>query len=159
MSEPDGPPRRAGAHAPRPAWRAAALVAAWAAAAAIGVVSLLPPRGTPGVEIAELGEFRAWVGHALAYAVLGACAVASQRVPRPGVTFAAVVAYGCVLEVVQGATGLRSMQWGDVLANALGTAAGIGGALLVMALARPGRGSRREGADPDRGRPPTGSAS
>ncbi len=130
----------AGAVTPRPAWR----IAAFVAAAAIGVVSLLPPRGTPGVEIADLGEFRAFVGHALAYAVLAACAVLAQRLPRPAVTFAAVVAYGAALEVVQGAMGLRSMQWGDVLANALGAALGIGTAILLLRLAPAGWISGRD---------------
>lgn len=117
---------------------------AFIVAVAIGVVSLLPPRGTPGVEIADLGEFRAFVGHALAYAVLAACAVLAQRVPRPVVTFAAVVAYGAGLEVVQGAMGLRSMQWEDVLANALGAALGTGAAILVRRVRTSGWASGRD---------------
>ena len=128
-----------GAVRPHPAWR----IAAFVVAAAIGVISLLPPRGTPGVEIADLGEIRAFLGHALAYAVLALCALLAQRVPRPGVTLAVVVAYGAGLEVVQGALGLRSMQWGDVLANALGAALGIGAGLLARRLSRRGRTSGR----------------
>lgn len=122
------------------AWRIAACVTA----AVIAVVSLLPPRGTPGVEIADLGELRAFVGHAAGYAVLAACVILAQGVPRPVMTFAAVVAYGAVLEVVQGAMGLRSMQWGDVLANALGAALGMCVALLVLRLAPSRTTSGRE---------------
>lgn len=102
----------------------------WALATAtfaliIGVVSLLPPRGTPGVEIADLGEVLATVGHALAYAALAGLACLAPRRPRFGLTLAVVVAYGALLEVAQGALGLRSFQVSDIAANALGAVVGV----------------------------------
>jgi len=84
------------------------------------------------VEIADLGEIRALLGHAAAYAGLTFCALLAQRAPRPALTFAAVLVYGALLEVAQGTFGLRSMQAGDILANAVGSAAGLGLALLVL---------------------------
>ncbi|MEY4169879.1 MAG: VanZ like family [Actinomycetota bacterium] len=108
-------------------------IAASAVALLIGVVSMLPPRGTPGVEIADLGEVRATIGHGLAYALLAALAMLAQRQPHIAVTLAGVIGYGVLLEILQGAFGLRSFQWTDVAANALGAVAG------VAATARLGR--------------------
>ena len=106
-------------------------IAAIAVALLIGVVSMLPPRGTPGVEIADLGEVRATIGHGLAYALLAALAMLAQRQPRIAVTLAGVIGYGVLLEILQGAFGLRSFQWTDVAANALGAVAGVLSAVLV----------------------------
>lgn len=97
----------------------------------IGVVSLLPPRGTPGVEIADLGEVLATAGHAVAYAVLAGLAIGAQANPRIGMTLAIVIGYGIVIEALQGTFGLRSFQVSDILANALGALAGVGAAMLV----------------------------
>lgn len=116
-------------------WAAAAVVLA----VLVGVVSLLPPRGTPGGDIADLGEVLATLGHVLAYALLGVAFAMSVRVPRGGSvsarTLVAIVAilagYGALLEVLQGAFSARSFQVGDVLANALGALVGVG-AVLVM---------------------------
>ncbi len=106
-------------------------IAATILAVLIAFVSLLPPRGTPGVEIADLGEVLATVGHALAYAALAAVAVLAQRRARPALTLVGVVAYGALLEIAQGALGLRSFQWTDIAANAIGALAGI---LVVLVL-------------------------
>lgn len=110
-----------------PAWGIGALILA----ILIGIVSLLPPRGTPGVEIADLGEVLATVGHAVAYAVLAGLAIGAQANPRIGMTLAIVIGYGIVIEALQGAFGLRSFQASDILANALGALAGVGAAMLV----------------------------
>lgn len=109
---------------------------AWGVGAAIlalliGVVSMLPPRGTPGVEIADLGEVLATIGHGLAYAVLAGLAVAAQRAPRVLLTLAVVVGYGILLEALQGAFGLRSFQMSDIAANAVGALVGAAAAMLL----------------------------
>lgn len=101
-------------------------------AVVIGIVSLLPPRGTPGVEIADLGEILATLGHAAAYAVLGAVAIMAQKQRRPGLTVVALIGYGVLLEVLQGAVGLRSFQASDIAANALGALVGVGAVTLLL---------------------------
>ena len=117
---------------PRTLWLASAIVIGLV----IAVVSVLPPRGTPGIEIASLGEVRAWVLHALGYAILAATAMLAQRAPRPVLTALAIVGYGIVLEAVQGAIGIRSAQVADALANALGALAGAALAWGVGARSR-----------------------
>ena len=97
---------------------------------AITVVSMLPPRGTPGPQIADLGEVIATIGHVGGYLLLGGLIILAQRYPRPMVVWAVVSVYGALIEVIQGAFGLRSFQWTDILANALGAAVGIGVAVL-----------------------------
>ena len=106
-------------------------IAALLVALLIGVVSMLPPRGTPGMEIADLGELRATIGHGLAYALLAALAVLGQRQPRIAATLAGVIGYGVILEVLQGAFALRSFQWTDIAANALGAVVGVLSVILV----------------------------
>ncbi len=83
------------------------------------------------MEIADLGEVRATIGHGLAYALFAALAMLAQRQPRIAVTLAGVIGYGVLLEILQGAFGLRSFQWTDVAANALGAVAGVLSAVLV----------------------------
>jgi VanZ family protein len=97
----------------------------------IGVVSLLPPRGTPGMEIADLGEVVATIGHLLAYAALAALALLAQRQPRILVTLATVIGYVALIEILQGMLGLRSFQWTDIAANALGALVGVLSVILV----------------------------
>lgn len=97
---------------------------------AITVVSMLPPRGTPGPQIADLGEVIATIGHVGGYLLLGGLIILAQRYPRPMVVWAVVSVYGALIEVIQGALGLRSFQWTDILANALGAAIGIGLAMV-----------------------------
>lgn len=103
-------------------------VAAAVLSVVIAVASLLPPRGTPGVEIADLGELRAWIGHAIGYLLLTATALLAQRVPRPWLTLGIASLYGVLLEIAQGVLGQRSAQLSDVVAN-------VAGALLGLALA------------------------
>ena len=117
----------AGAVTPRPAWR----IAAFVAAAAIGVVSLLPPRGTPGVEIADLGETLAMVLHGIGYAVRAFAVMLAQRNPRLVPTAVGLILYGAFLEMTQWVIGLRSAQLGDVLANSGGVLVGVAVALVV----------------------------
>lgn len=87
------------------------------------------------MEIADLGELRATVGHAIGYLLLAFAAVMAQQAPRPWLTVVLASAYGVVLELAQGAIGLRSMQFTDVLANCVGAMAGaLIGALLLRRL-------------------------
>lgn len=101
-------------------------MAALAILVIVTVASLLPPRGTPVAEIADLGELRAWLGHAIGYFMLAASAVLAQRQPRPWLTWLLASAYGIVLELLQGVLGQRSAQITDVLANLLGALLGVG---------------------------------
>jgi len=114
-------------------------VAAGSVAVLVGVVSLLPPRGTPVGDIADLGELRATIGHGLAYALLGVLFVMSVRASAPNTSLARaavlviliLTGYGALLEALQGAAGARSFQVQDVLANAVGAIVGAGAALLI----------------------------
>ena len=76
-------------------------------------------------------ELRATIGHGLAYALLAALAVLGQRQPRIAATLAGVIGYGVILEVLQGAFGLRTFQWTDIAANALGALVGVLSVILV----------------------------
>ena len=49
-------------------------------------------------------------------------------------TLAALIAYGMLLELLQGQTGYRFAEWGDVLANSVG--AGVGVTLFFTPLRR-----------------------
>ena len=113
---------------PRTVWTAFAVVLALV----IGVVSMLPPRGTPGPQIADLGETRALLLHALGYLLLALAAMLAQRAPRPVVTAIAIIGYGVVLELFQGLVGVRSAQVTDALANAAGAIVGVTVAALVL---------------------------
>lgn len=109
----------------------------------IGVVSLLPPRGTPGGDIADLGETLATVGHVLAYVFAGACFALSMAVAgqsrqarstlwrRSALIVGILVAYGALLEVLQDSWSARSFQASDVLANAVGALIGVGAVAWV----------------------------
>lgn len=64
------------------------------------------------------------LAHLFLFIVLGwvwrrSFARAGRPVPYLAV-FAAVVAYGGVLELLQGASGIRTAEWGDLAADALG---------------------------------------
>lgn len=117
------------------------LIATLAVAMLVGVVSLLPARGTPGGDIADLGETLATVGHLAAYAVLGfgfAMALpgsaSRQRYRRSWRAVLVVVilsAYGVLLELAQLVLGSRSFQWQDVLANAGGAVLGVMAGLVL----------------------------
>jgi len=112
---------------PRVVWIVAAMVLAVLAAAA----ALLPPRGTPGLEIADLGDTLAMVLHGVGYALLAFCVMLAQRSPRLAPTALGLVAYGFFLEMTQGVLGLRSVELGDMIANAGGVLVGVAVALLV----------------------------
>jgi VanZ family protein len=80
--------------------------------------SLLPPEDLPttfGLSDKVL--------HLLGYAVLGVLAALSGL--RWPLALAAVVGLGLVLEMAQGAFGYRSFEWLDLVADALGAAAGV----------------------------------
>lgn len=114
-------------------------VAAGSVAVLVGAVSLLPPRGTPVGDIADLGELRATIGHVLAYVLLAVLFVMAVRTsdPNSSVARSAVLVvliltgYGALLEILQGAAGSRSFQVQDVLANAAGAIVGAGLALPI----------------------------
>lgn len=112
---------------PRAAWWAVFAVLA----IVVTVVSLLPPRGTPVAEIADLGEVRALVGHACGYLLLAGSAMLAQRMPRPWLTVILASAYGVLLELVQGVIGQRSAQLSDAIANLIGALLGVGIAMVI----------------------------
>ncbi len=75
------------------------------------------------------------IGHFLAYATLGAAAVAArlQIAGRNAATLGALVLYGGALEGVQALVATRSPEFLDALANGLGALAGF---LTTLALSR-----------------------
>ncbi len=106
---------------PRGVWVTATVILA----AVVAIASLLPPRGTPVAEIADLGELRAWVGHAVGYLLLTATAMLAQRAARPWLTVLLASSYGVALELLQGVLGQRSAQLTDVVANVVGALLGV----------------------------------
>ena len=118
-----------GLRTPRWTWRVATGLLATIAA----VASLLPPRGTPGPDVASLGETRALALHFIGYAALACFAILAQQRPRPVLTGVAVIAYATVLEALQGAMGMRSFQVTDLVANSGGAALGV---LVGVAICR-----------------------
>jgi VanZ family protein len=83
----------------------------------VGFVSLMP---VPDVGVSD--KF----SHLLTYFLLAGwfSLIAASRVSL-GWTIAGLLAYGILLELLQGMTVYRYAEWGDVLANASGTMAGI----------------------------------
>lgn len=122
------------ARAGRRGWATAAIVLALLAA----VAALLPPRGTPGVEVADLGEALALALHFAGYVVLALCTVLAQGRPRVVPTALGLIAYASTLEVLQGVVSERSFQAQDLVANALGVVFGV---LLGCLVARRARAS------------------
>ena len=120
------------AGAGRRGWAGAAIVLALLAA----VAALLPPRGTPGIEVADLGEVRALLLHFAGYAALALCAILAQDRPRAALTAVGLTAYASALEVLQGVVSERSFQVQDLMANALGVVLGV---LLGCLIARRAR--------------------
>jgi hypothetical protein len=108
------------------------LLLGWAAAVALFL--LAPPALVPGLEAAG-GSGLDKAGHFVLFLVLALLAVAPARSrtrhPRI-VAGVASVLYGAALEALQAATGVRSAEVADLVANGLGTGAGI----LVPALWR-----------------------
>ena len=116
-------------------WTGAAIVLALLAA----VAALLPPRGTPGIEVADLGEVRALLLHFAGYAALALCAFRAQARPRAVLTGLGIAAYASALEILQGVLGERSVQVQDLVANALGVVVGVLLGCLVGWRARASR--------------------
>jgi VanZ family protein len=84
---------------------------------AVAVVSLMPAPDT-GVNDK--------VSHLLTYFTLAGWfgMLARDRVVL-GWTLAALIAYGMLLELLQGQTGYRFAEWGDVVANSVGALTGV----------------------------------
>jgi VanZ family protein len=83
----------------------------------VGAVSLMP---VPDVGVND--KF----SHLVTYFFLGGwfSLLATNRVSL-GWTIVGLIAYGILLELLQGMTAYRYAEWGDVLANASGTMGGI----------------------------------
>ena len=94
------------------------LILLWYACGAVGLllvalVSLMP--APPAVGVGDK------TSHLLAYALLSAWFSLLLRKPRGLVVVVlALIAYGMMIEWLQGLTGYRYAEWGDVLANATG---------------------------------------
>jgi VanZ family protein len=89
----------------------------WSAAVTVMVFSLLPVEvATPTTGWDKSNHF---VGFAV-LAVLGLLAYGRRR----GGMFAGLLAFGALIEVLQGLSGYRFAEWGDWLADALGVAVG-----------------------------------
>ena len=99
-------------------------VAGWLALLAIVAAgSLVPASELPQVQLPGLDKLQ----HAAAHAVLGSYAM-MLFASRPGrvCAVAGLLAYGIGIELAQaGLTADRMAEWGDVLANAIGTGLGV----------------------------------
>jgi VanZ family protein len=92
---------------------------------ATGVLSLLPATET----LPSTGWDKS--NHLIGYALLAALARLGWPRTRAWWQFIGLTAWGALIEVVQGATGYRHAEWGDVFANGLGAL--LGAALLESA--------------------------
>ncbi len=84
---------------------------------AVAVLSLLP---VPDVGVGDK------VSHVVTYALLGGWF--SLLVARPRqlwLVFSGLLVYGALIELLQGMTGYRYAEWGDLLANGLGLLPGL----------------------------------
>ena len=83
----------------------------------VGIASLMP---APDIGVSDK------LSHLVTYFFLGGwfSLLATNRVSL-GWTIIGLIAYGILLELLQGMTDHRYAEWGDVLANASGTMAGI----------------------------------
>lgn len=102
----------------------------WGCAAAVLVLSLLPP----SQPLPTTGWDKA--NHMLAFAVLG---VLGRRAyaGRGWAVLLGLVAYGGLIELLQGQTGYREADWLDLLADSVGLAAGMALDWLVRRLSAP----------------------
>ncbi|MDH3535894.1 MAG: VanZ family protein [Gammaproteobacteria bacterium] len=83
----------------------------------VGVLSLAP--------VPEIGVDDK-LAHTVTYFILsGWFSLLAPHRMALGWTFAGLVAYGMAIELLQGMTTYRFAEWGDVLANGTGIAAGI----------------------------------
>jgi VanZ family protein len=95
-----------------------------AALAAVAWTSLLPVDDLPGVQVSDK------LVHVAGYAVLGALArLSGLRWPA---AVAVVAAFGLLLELAQGASGYRSFEWADLLADVVGATGGAVVASIPM---------------------------
>lgn len=102
-------------------------VAFWLAASGVLVLSLLPV-GTP---LPSTGWDKS--NHVLGFAVLGLLGSLAYRRQELKVA-AGLFAFGVLIEVLQGLSGYRFAEWGDLLADAMGIAAGLLAARTVPVL-------------------------
>jgi VanZ family protein len=84
---------------------------------AVAVVSLVP---APDIGVSDKAS------HLFTYFLLAGWfgLLAHDRVVL-GWTLAALIGYGILLELLQGLTGYRFAEWGDVVANSIGAVAGV----------------------------------
>ena len=122
-------------------WRLPWIGVGWAWVAAIVWLSLTP--APPRAEFAASDK----LGHLLAYALLMLWFSSLYRAKKARLAYAAAfVAMGIGLEFVQGSLGYRSYELADMLANALGVAAGWAIALILpRALRGAEKGTRSAG--------------
>jgi VanZ family protein len=83
---------------------------------AVGAISLLP---VPDVGVSDK------LSHVITYLLLASwfsLLAANRKVL--GWTIAGLILYGMLIELLQGMTGYRYPEWGDVLANGIGVLAG-----------------------------------
>ena len=108
----------------RPFW----VTGGWAILAGIVYLSLTP--SPPPVDFESGDKAR----HLMAYAVLMVwfALLYPARKPRLAIAF---VSLGIALEFAQGASGYRSFDVADMIANALGVVLGWGGAVVAAKLA------------------------
>ncbi|AMR78132.1 VanZ family protein [Cupriavidus nantongensis] len=102
----------------------------WACAAAVLALSLMPPTQplpTTGWDKAN---------HALGFALLGLLG-ARAYAARGWPLWLGLVAYGGVIELLQGQTGYREADWLDLLADTVGVAAALALDWLVRRLSAP----------------------
>lgn len=102
------------------------LAPTWAATAAVAVLLLAPVPAPPAAGVSALFGVPHVdkLVHLLLFLALGwiwhrSLARAGRPVPYLAV-FAAAVAYGAFLEALQHLSGVRTAEWGDVAADALG---------------------------------------
>ena len=83
---------------------------------AVAVVSLIP---APDVGVSDK------ISHLLTYFLLaGWFGLLARNPVILGWTVVALIVYGMIIELLQGQTGYRFAEWGDVIANSLGCLVG-----------------------------------
>jgi uncharacterized membrane protein YccC len=91
---------------------------------AVAVVSLIP---APDIGVSDK------LSHLLTYTLLSGwfCLLARRRTALAG-SIVGLIAYGMMIEVLQGLTGYRYAEWGDVIANGAGCLLGALGYLRPL---------------------------
>jgi membrane associated rhomboid family serine protease len=91
---------------------------------AVAFVSLMP---APAIGVSDK------LSHLLTYTLLSGwfCLLARRRTALAG-SIVGVIAYGMMIEVLQGLTGYRYAEWGDVIANGAGCLLGALGYLRPL---------------------------